>query len=236
MATNSKIFNLNEVISEAKDLKNKKFNTKSIAFNIFLCVISTLLSQFGVACYYGCGLGTDPISVFVDGLHGSCGLTYGQISTICYVILGVLLIIFDRKYFGISTAIGIFFGGGLLDYCVALIANAFPIETISLFTKVCILITGLLTTGVGYGLGIACNLGVGTFQFVPIFFNDYLHMELKYAQILSDAIFFVIGWILGGVVGIGTVVGVVLTGYILDWAIKLVQKPLDKVGPMLIEK
>lgn len=238
MAINSKnkLFNLNEVIVEAKQLKNKKFNVKSIAFRLFLCILSTLLSQFGVACYYGCGLGTDPISVFVDGLHGGFGLTYGQISTICYVILGILLIIFERKYFGISTAVGIFFGGGLLDYFVALVANTFPIESISLVTKVLILIAGLITTGIGYGLGIACDLGVGTFQFVPLFFNDYLHIELKYAQIISDAIFFVIGWILGGIVGVGTIVGVVLTGYILDWSIKVVQKPLENVGPMMVEK
>ena len=238
MATNkdSKLFNLNEVISEAKELKNKKFNYKAIAFRIFLCIVSTVLSQFGVACYYGCGLGTDPISVFVDGLHGGLGLTYGQISTICYVILGVLLIIFERKYFGISTAVGIFFGGGLLDYCVALVANAFPIETISLTTKVIILLVGLVTTGVGYGLGIACDLGVGTFQFVPLFLSDYLHIELKYGQIISDAVFFLIGWMLGGLVGVGTIVGVVLTGYILDWAIKLVAKPLEKTGPMMVSK
>lgn len=232
----NKIFKLSEVVDEAKQLKNKAFNYKSISFRIFLCVLSNIFSQFGIACYYGCGLGTDPISVFVDGIHGGLGLTYGQISTICYVILGILLIIFERQYFGISTAIGIFIGGGLLDYCVALVANAFPIETISLTTKVIILIVGLITTGIGYGLGIACDLGVGTFQFIPLFFNDYLHIELKYGQIISDAAFFVIGWLLGGVVGIGTIVGVLLTGYILDWTIKIVQKPLDKFGPMMIEK
>lgn len=214
-------------------LKGKKINSKALTANIVICIISTFLSNFGVACYYGCGLGTDPISVFVDGLHGRFGLTYGQISTICYVILGALLFIFERKHLGISTIISIFTGGAMLDWSVALVAKAFPIEQIDLVTKLLILLAGLITTGIGYGMGIACDLGVGTFQFVPLFICDYMHIELKYAQIISDAIFFVIGWILGGVIGIGTVVGVFLTGFVLEWALKNTEKFLGNFGEIL---
>ncbi len=214
-------------------MMGKKLNYKALSINVVICLISTFLSQFGVACYYGCGLGTDPISVFIDGLHGRFGLTYGQISTICYVILGLLLFLFERKHLGISTIINIVIGGQLLDWCVALVGNTFPIDEIGFVTKLIILLVALITTGVGYGMSIACNLGVGTFQFVPLFICDYLHIELKYAQIISDAAFFIIGWLLGGVVGVGTIVSVFLTGFILDWTVKYTLKFTDKFGKMV---
>jgi uncharacterized protein len=214
-------------------MKGKKLNYKALSVNVVICLISTFLSQFGVACYYGCGLGTDPISVFIDGLHGRFGLTYGQISTICYVILGLLLFFFERKHLGISTIINIVIGGQLLDWCVALVGNTFPIDEIGFVTKLIILLVALIATGIGYGMSIACNLGVGTFQFVPLFICDYLHIELKYAQIISDAAFFIIGWLLGGVVGVGTIVSVFLTGFILDWTVKYTLKFTDKFGKMV---
>ena len=216
-------------------MKGKKLNYKALSVNVIVCLISTFLSQFGVACYYGCGLGTDPISVFVDGLHGRLGLSYGQISTICYVILGVLLFIFERKHLGINTIINIVIGGQLLDWCVALVADTFPIDEIGFVTKLLILLAALVITGIGYGMSIACDLGVGTFQFVPLFLCDYLHIELKYAQIISDATFFIIGWLLGGVVGVGTIVSVFLTGFILDWAVNKTLKFTARFGKMLEE-
>lgn len=211
-------------------MKNKNINYKALIVNVVICTISTFLSQFGVACYYGCGLGTDPISVFVDGIHGRFNLSYGTISTICYVILAVLLFIFERKHLGINTLVGVLFGGQLLDFAVALISSSFPLDKINLVTKILILLAGLIATGIGFGMSIACNLGVGTFQFIPLFISDYLHVELKYAQIISDATFFIIGWLLGGVVGIGSIVSVFLTGYILDWSLKNTLKFTESFG------
>lgn len=211
----------------------KRINWKSLVVNILIYVVSTVLSQFGIGCYYGCGLGTDPISVFVDGLHGQYGLSYGTISTICYVVQTILIFLFERKYLGIGTLIGTFIGGPLLDYAETFVRVTFPQETTSLTVKAIILLVALITTGIGYALSIACDLGIGPFQFWPIWFNDIFHLDLKYTQIISDAIFFLIGWILGGTVGLGTFVGVFLTGYVLEWTLSKIDGPIKKLGPIV---
>ena len=191
-----------------------------------------MISSFGIGCFYGCGLGTDPISVFVDGLHGVTGMSYGTISTICNVIQTVLIFLFIRKYLGIGTLVSVLLGGPLIDLFETLVRTNFPLETTSLPLRIVILLVGLVTAGIGYGLGIVCEMGVGCFQFIPLFLAEKTPLDLKYTQMISDALFFLIGFFLGGVVGIGTVAAVLLTGYIMTYTISKLEKKVSDLGPV----
>ena len=210
----------------------KKINYKSLLVRLFICVMGTIVCEFGIGCYYGCGLGTDPISVFVDGMHNVTGLSYGTISTICNVIQTILIFMFIRKYLGIGTLISVLIGGPLIDVFETLVRTSFPLETTTLPIRVIILLMGLLTSSIGFGLGIVCKLGVGCFQFIPLFLSEKTPLDLKYTQMISDALFFLTGFFLGGVVGIGTIAGVLLTGYIMTWTISLLEKKVDELGPI----
>ncbi|MBQ6333933.1 MAG: YitT family protein [Erysipelotrichaceae bacterium] len=209
----------------------KVIDWRSFWVRFFISFLATMISELGIGCYYACGLGTDPISVFVDGLHGRFGLSYGTISTICNVIQAILIFLLIRKHLGPGTLLGVVIGGPLIDVFETLVRTAFPLESTSLYMRVVILIVGLITTGIGYGMGIGCQMGVGCFQFIPLFLNEYFHIDISYAQMISDGLFFIIGFILGGVVGVGTLAGVFLTGFILDKALDKTMAYCTKLGP-----
>jgi uncharacterized membrane protein YczE len=75
-------------------------------------------------------------------------------------------------------------------------------------------------------------MGVGCFQFIPLFLAEKTPLDLKYTQMISDALFFLIGFFLGGVVGIGTVAAVLLTGYIMTYTISKLEKKVSDLGPV----
>ncbi len=212
----------------------KKINWKAFGIRLFLSFFGTMISELGIGCYYACGLGTDPISVFVDGLHNISGMSYGNISTICNVIQAILIFIFIREYLGIGTLIGVLIGGPLIDVFETLVRTSFPLETTTLPVRIIILLVGLLTTGIGYGLGIVSKMGIGCFQFIPLFLTKKTKIDLKYTQMFSDATFFLIGFLLGGVVGIGTIVGVFLTGFILSFVVEKLEPKVDSLGKIII--
>ena len=212
----------------------KKINWKAFGIRLFLSFFGTMISELGIGCYYACGLGTDPISVFVDGLHNISGMSYGNISTICNVIQAILIFIFIREYLGIGTLIGVLIGGPLIDVFETLVRTSFPLETTTLPVRIIILLVGLLTTGIGYGLGIVSKMGIGCFQFIPLFLTKKTKIDLKYTQMFSDATFFLIGFLLGGVVGVGTLVGVFLTGFILSYVVEKLQPKVDSLGKIII--
>ena len=212
----------------------KKINWKAFGIRLFLSFFGTMTSELGIGCYYACGLGTDPISVFVDGLHNISGMSYGNISTICNVIQAILIFIFIREYLGIGTLIGVLIGGPLIDVFETLVRISFPLETTTLPVRIIIILVGLITTGIGYGLGIVSKMGIGCFQFIPLFLTKKTKIDLKYTQMFSDATFFLIGFLLGGVVGVGTLVGVFLTGFILSFVVEKLESKVDSLGKIII--
>ena len=217
-------------------LKDKKINWRSFLIRLMVSIFATIIGEFGIGCYYGCGLGTDPISVFVDGVHNVCRLSYGDISTICNIILAILIIIFERQHLGVGTLITVVIAGPLIDVFETLIRVNFPIESTSLLIRILILLAGLITTSISYAMAIACKMGIGTFQFIPIFIADKTPIKLELAQTISDAVFFIIGVVLGGVTGIGTIVGVACTGYLMGFVLDRISKPLDDLGDILENK
>lgn len=216
-------------------MKNIKINWKSFIINFSVSIISTIIADFGIGCYYSCGLGSDPVSVFIDGLHSYCGLSYGTISTICNVILTVCIFLFERKHIGVGTIAAMCISGTFIDIFETLLRTNFPVATTSLYIRIVILIIGVITFAIGCGLGIACHLGIGCFQFPPIFLADITKINLTYTQMITDATFFIIGWLLGGVIGIGTIAGVLLTGPILTKSIELYEKWAEKLGPAFVK-
>ncbi|MCR4633759.1 MAG: hypothetical protein K5648_06505 [Erysipelotrichaceae bacterium] len=198
----------------------KHIDLKSFSIRFLISFLASVISSFGIGCYYCCGLGTDPISVFVDGLHGHYGLSYGTISTICNIIQTVLIFLFIRKHLGPGTLLGVLTGGPFIDLSETLMRSLFPAASTPFFLRIFILLLGLVTTGIGYGMGIGAEMGIGCFQFLPLFLSEKTPLELKYTQIITDALFFITGFFLGGVVGIGSIISVLLTGFFLDIGLK----------------
>ncbi|MFR9208423.1 MAG: hypothetical protein ACLVKR_08920, partial [Lachnospiraceae bacterium] len=65
----------------------RSVNLSSIGKRSIFLAISVVFMYLGIACYYQCGLGTDPYSVMVDGLHTFLNLSYGQVTNIINAVL-----------------------------------------------------------------------------------------------------------------------------------------------------
>ena len=207
----------------------KKNDISKLTRKSVIYLLATALCEFGIACYYTARLGTDPISVFVEGVSFHCDLTVGEISTICNIILGILLFFFDCERFGFGTFLMILTAGPLIDLFYGLLLRCFPPEATMLGIRIAILVTGILTYAFGLGWTILCDIGVGPFSFPPLFLTKVFHIDLKYTQILTDAIFFAIGFFLGGVYGLGTVLSVLLTGPLMTFFMKYSEPLIRKI-------
>ena len=69
-----------------------RINYGSAIKRLLAVFFAIICSSFGISCYYACGLGADPISIFVDGQHALFSLSYGQITTINNLVLVVLML------------------------------------------------------------------------------------------------------------------------------------------------
>ncbi|MBR3250656.1 MAG: YitT family protein [Erysipelotrichaceae bacterium] len=209
---------------------NNYFNKKDI-YKLPFFILSLTLAELGIACYYTARLGTDPISVFVEGVSFHVDLTVGEISTICNIILLIMTFFLYRELIGIGTVLSTLLGGPLIDLFYGSLLKVFPTDMVLMSTRIIIIIAALIIYPIGLGGMIICDLGIGPFSFPPLYLTKKTNIDIKYTQIITDATFFVIGVLLGGVYGMGTIVSVFLTGPMMEMFMKLLDPLLKKMEP-----
>ena len=83
---------------------------------------------------------------------------------------------------------------------------------------------GLVTIGLGIGLGSNCGCGNNTYDGFVLCLSKKINIQYKYVRMVLDAIILVVGIVLKGSFGIGTIVAIVLQGVIAQWFIDNLKK------------
>lgn len=212
----------------------------SFTKRFFVMLFSLVLMNFGIACYYQCGLGTDPFSVFVDGEHSLFHLTYGQVTYINCIFLLTFMLIFTRKYIHVGTIVATLISGALIDLFNWLIGTYFPGSTLTM--QIILLIIGLVAFAVSVALYIIAGLGISAVESLPLWLSEKTGINLRWLRIAEDLTYMCIGILLGSLagraifgdlIGVGTLVGAFGTGPIMKWFMNVTDRHFQKwFGPL----
>lgn len=149
------------------------------------------------------GFGVAPADVFFSGLAETTGLTVGTI-----VIASYLVMIAATWPVGVKPGIGTLFSVLLIGPAVdltRLLNNHLSVDAWPLLGSIVWWLAGLIvfTTGV---LGLfAANLGVSPYDQVTLAVSTLTKRTLGFARLLVDGTLLLIGALLGGSWGVGTV-------------------------------
>jgi uncharacterized membrane protein YczE len=175
-----------------------------------------VLFGLGLALLVQAHLGLDPWTVFSDGVAKRVGLTLGEVTVVSSV--GVLLLwipLHQRP--GIGTVANALVIGPVLDAGVALLPSPQPMALRILFLVLALVLVAVgtgLYVGVGWGPGPRDGLMTGLVE---------LGVPLYLARTLIEGTVLVVGWLLGGTIGVATVVYALgvgpLVGRALPWLV-----------------
>lgn len=176
-----------------------------------LLVFALFILSLGIVLLKQSGLGLDPWGVFHEGMSNLTGLSFGLvIEIIGYVILILSLII--KIYPGIGTVINIFVVGKFID--ILLNSNVFiPNEV----TKYLFFIAGFIILCFGRALYISCNLGSGPRDGLFVGLVKITKVDVKYIKPAIEIVVFSAGVLYGGTYGIGTILLMFFSGYIVEF-------------------
>ncbi|MFG2087700.1 YitT family protein [Spirillospora sp. NPDC048824] len=165
------------------------------------------------------GLGLDPWDVLHQGLAGRTGLPLGWIVNLTAVL--VLLLWFPlRQPPGLGTVSNVIVVGLAVDATLAAVA-----EPHHLGWRVAFLVTAIVGNGAATGLYIGAGLGPGPRDGLMTGLAARGH-SIRVMRTAIEATVLVLGWLLGGTVGIGTVLYAVSIGPLAQFFIaKLEVRP-----------
>lgn len=189
---------------------------KETGIRLLLLLIGLVIAHLGVTLFLLADLGADPFNVFVQGMYRTLDsfipvLTHGYTHvSICIFIILVLLVV-DRSYIKIGTVVCMAFGGPIIDAFTYLLQNIINAGN-PFAMRLVVLAIGCMILAFGMTIVIKSDAGTGPNDLVAIVISDKLHKPFGPVRIIVDCCFVAVGFLLGGAVGIGTIICAFLVG------------------------
>ena len=169
------------------------------SFSTFLILILGLsLFGFGEALLVITGLGNSPWVVLSEGLTKRTGLDIGVTTFLVSVVVLLLWIPLKEKP-GLGTISNIVVIAAVLDVSIKFLPK---VETLAVGIPVTI--AGVLIVGLGSSLYLTCNLGPGPRDGLMTSLHNKTSVRVSRVRLLLEVSVLTIGYLLGGTVGIGT--------------------------------
>ena len=195
-----------------------EYNLKPKKITIFYLIFGLILFGIGEALLITANIGVSPWFVLHQGLSFKTGYTIGITTFI--VSIAVLLLWFPLKQKpGIGTILNAIFISVVID--LSLFFLPYPEEFLFQLIQVFI---GIFIIGIGSGYYLAANLGPGPRDGLMTGINKQTNQSIALIRTLLELSAVGIGFYLGGIVGIGTVIYALGIGFSVSVGLFLVGK------------
>jgi len=202
---------------------------------IITLMVGLTIAHLGCTLFIQASLGNDPYNVLIQGLFRSLQkatglgfLTHGRVHiAICLLIILILLFV-DKSYIRIGTVLCMVFGGPIIDMFTVLI-GPFLNENTAFILRVITLAIGCVVLAFGMTIVIKSNCGTGPNDLVAVVISDKSKKKFGVIRIIVDFNFVLVGFLLGGTVGIGTIICAFLVGPTAGIFMPKVEKAIDGI-------
>lgn len=199
-----------------------------LMLRILVAIIGLMISGVGVGIFLYSQLGVDPASVLELGLGNVLHVSYGTASALTNVVILVIVFFADKSYINLSSVLAIFGIGYTADFTSFVLDGLIKGE-LGLIVRIIMILVGCLIMAVGIATYIRADLGVGAIDLVSEIISARLGRSYRVVRVVGDISFVVVGFFLGGTVGIGTVVAAFMTGPAVQFVRPYVYQVTDRI-------
>lgn len=186
---------------------------------VILLMVGLTIAHLGVTLFLLANLGSDPFNVLIQGLFHSIPwpawlsavVTHGRVHIAVSLLIILVLLVVDKSYIRIGTVLCMIFGGPIIDMFTLLLQGIIN-EHSPIAWRFVSLALGCVILAFGMTMVIKSQAGTGPNDLVGVVISDKLHWKFGIVRIAVDVLFAAVGWLLGGTLGVGTVVCAFLVG------------------------
>ena len=197
-------------------------NTKPKLTTLIMLVIGLFLFGLGEAIIIGSGSGVSPWTVLAQGISSKTDLSIGMAT----FLISILILIFWvplKQIPGIGTILNAIIIASAIDLTLGFIPKP---ELI--YLKILQASFGIFIVGIGSGIYLASNLGPGPRDGLMIGLQQKTNTSIPLIRTIIEIAAVTVGWFLGGIVGIGTILFVFGIGPCVGVGLTFVEKVSKK--------
>ncbi len=209
------------------NFKNMKCFARPPKFRnrMIMMVCGVLAQGMGLSLLRSVNLGTDPCSCLTQGVTNFVPLSFGTCQLLCHLVTFLFVIRFDTGMIGFGTVGNMCFLGYISDFfkwvwTLVLPAGFFD----AAMNRYLLLVPSLAVFLLGAAAYMCAGLGSSPYDALPFIISGHVKkFSFKVVRMIWDISFMAAGFLLGGDVGIVTVLVAFFLGPIITW----VQKKLE---------
>ena len=213
-----KFFTIREVPT-ARWSSEYPLNIKPRIETLFMVFVGNIIFGFGVAVIIAAGAGLDPWTILAEGLGLIFDVSIGFATFIVSVSV-LLLWIPLRQMPGFGTIINTIVVASMIDIALPWLPK--PGENL-LWLQLFQLLIGIFICGIGSGIYLTGNLGPGPRDGLMTGLQRITGKPIALVRASIEIFVVILGWLLGGTVGIGTIVFAFLIGPAVSIGLSIVK-------------
>lgn len=196
---------------------------------LIILLIGLTVAHLGVTLFLLSELGTDTFTVFIQGLSRIFGVSVGTVHVIVLCILMVIMLVTTKGYVKPGTVVCAFCGGPIIDLFTWMLDGWINVDA-GMPVRVISMLAGCVILSAGMSIVINSNAGTGPNDLVAVILSDRIEkVQFRWVRVGCDLFFVVLGFLLGGTVGAGTLVAVFLTGPLVQFWLPRTKRPIRAV-------
>ena len=208
----------------------KKLSEATKRIIIFLIGMSII--QFGVALFLRMNIGSDPFTVFTQGLANTLNnlgvnATTGTANRIILIVLFSIILLLNKSHIKIGTMICVVGVGPIIDLGVSMV-SILPVESYNYLLKMFLIALGCFIIAIGFSMLSDNKVGVAPNDIIPFIIKERTNWEYRWIRICLDLTYVVAGYLIGRVFGLGTIVATLLLGPTIQFFLPIVERPVKK--------
>lgn len=198
---------------------------------LLLFLLGMSIIQFGVALFLRMNIGSDPFTVFTQGLANTLNnlgmnVTTGTANRIILVVLFSIILLLNKNHIKIGTIICVIGVGPIIDLGVRVV-SVLPVESYSYLLKMFLIALGCFIIAIGFSILSATKVGVAPNDIIPFIIKERINCEYRWIRICMDAFLLIGGFMLGGTVCVWTIIAMATTGPFIQLCLPYGQKFTD---------
>lgn len=188
-------------------------------------LIGLFLYGFALAMMIRATLGVAPWDVLSQGASLQTGVPFGVMTNL---IGGLVLLLWIplRQRPGIGTVLNVLLVGPSAEVGLAVLG-----EPAALWARILLFAGGLLLLAVASGLYIGARLGPGPRDGLMTGLHQRFGLPIWFVRTAIEGTVLVLGWLLGGTAGVGTVAFALLIGPLINLALPIFRIPVPRNTP-----
>lgn len=195
----------------------------SITYKVLSVVFAFLCNGMAISLFILAGFGLDSISVFSAGLANVFHTTVGIASLGFYFVVILATCFVDRRYISGATLLSLIIVGPSIDLFVKIFSHVVTPES-GMAVRIVFFIIAYLSLAFAVALYLSVHFGISAADMIPVIVSEKAHRQFRWCKVAFDIMVIIIGILLGGAFGIGTIIVGLITGPTIQFFRKNLEK------------